>query len=163
MSLTVTQTLSDKAQSAITKARAIGDGWRAASEFLKANPDIAEAADTYDHAILICLIDDVMARLADYVRRGKAAGAKVEKHYTNDYGGAKLWFGPVYVEVYATRDEVCTRVVTGTTEVTEEVPDPEALAAVPKVTVTRTEELVEWQCHPILSASIPSQDGEVTV
>ena len=56
------------------------------------------------------------------------------------------------VMMIAQRDEVCTRVVTGAREVTEEIPDPEALAAVPKVTVTRTEELVRWDCKPILAA-----------
>jgi hypothetical protein len=41
--------------------------------------------------------------------------------------------------------------VVGTREVTEEVPDPEALAAVPKVTVTRTVEDVRWECRPLLA------------
>jgi hypothetical protein len=42
--------------------------------------------------------------------------------------------------------------VTGTYEVTEEVPDPDA--DVPMVTVTRTVENVEWDCHPVLAAGI---------
>lgn len=56
------------------------------------------------------------------------------------------------VEVWGFRDAVCTRRVTGTREVVEEVPDPDALAAVPTVTVTRTEDVVEWTCEPLLAA-----------
>jgi hypothetical protein len=58
--------------------------------------------------------------------------------------------------VLCDRNEVCEKVVTGTREVTKEVPDPEALAAVPKVTVTETVEDVEWRCHPILDAAVQS-------
>lgn len=54
------------------------------------------------------------------------------------------------VTVIASRDEVCDRVVTGTREVTEEVPDPEALAAVPTITRTKTVEEVKWVCRPML-------------
>ncbi|HTI26215.1 MAG TPA: hypothetical protein VL652_34820 [Kutzneria sp.] len=53
-------------------------------------------------------------------------------------------------EVLCVRSDVCERVVTGTTEVTREVPDPQALAAVPKVTVTETVETVEWVCGSVL-------------
>jgi len=55
------------------------------------------------------------------------------------------------VAMILNRDAVCTRVVTGTREVTEEIPDPAALAAVPKTTVTRTEEVAEWVCQPFLA------------
>lgn len=55
--------------------------------------------------------------------------------------------GGIYVKAIADRDEVCERVVTGTREVTEEVPDPTA----PKLTVTRTVEDVEWVCGSILA------------
>jgi hypothetical protein len=55
--------------------------------------------------------------------------------------------GGIWIKAIADRDEVCERVVTGTREVTEELPDPEA----PKVTVTRTVEDVEWVCGSILA------------
>ena len=51
-------------------------------------------------------------------------------------------FGSIDFEVTASHAKVCERVVVGTEEV-EEV-DPEALAALPKVKVTR--EIVEWKC-----------------
>jgi hypothetical protein len=49
--------------------------------------------------------------------------------------------------LHAARENVCTRVVTGTMTVTE--PDPEALAAVPKI--TREVETYEWRCDPLLA------------
>jgi hypothetical protein len=59
--------------------------------------------------------------------------------------------GPVNFGLIVQRDAVCQRVVTDVTEVTREVPDPDALAAVPMVTVTETVEQVEWICSPILA------------
>jgi hypothetical protein len=53
------------------------------------------------------------------------------------------------VKVTTYRDAVCERVVTGTREVTREVRDPDALAAVPTTTVTETVEDVEWVCAPL--------------
>ena len=53
--------------------------------------------------------------------------------------------------VYAPRDQVCTKVVLGTREVTEEIPDPTALAAVPTITVTKAVEDIRWECVPLLA------------
>jgi hypothetical protein len=58
--------------------------------------------------------------------------------------------GPIRVAMILSRDAVCTRVVRKVREVTEEVPDPEALAAVPTVTVTKTVEDIEWVCEPLM-------------
>lgn len=60
-------------------------------------------------------------------------------------------FAGLAVYAQADREEVCERVVLGTRDVTEEVPDPEALKAVPKVIVTKTVEDVEWRCMPLLA------------
>lgn len=54
------------------------------------------------------------------------------------------------VELTGYRDAVCKRVVTGTREVTETVRDPAKLAEVPEVEVTRTEDIVEWDCGTLL-------------
>ncbi len=51
----------------------------------------------------------------------------------------------------AFRDDVCERIVTGTHQVTETGKDPEALAAVPEIEVTKTVEDVEWRCGSILA------------
>lgn len=129
-------------------------GWARMAQFLADNPDIAVISDAYDTKVL-CFLEPgevTVDRLADYTRRGLAAGARVVKDYDDRYGGAELHFGPVSLYVYSTRDQVCERVVTGTREVVEEVQDPEALAAVPTITQTRTEDIVEWVCRPILAA-----------
>jgi hypothetical protein len=68
-------------------------------------------------------------------------------------------FAGIWFVLQADRDEVCERVVTGTREVTETVPDPEALAAVPTVEVTKTVEDVEWVCRPLLGDREPAEAG----
>lgn len=60
-------------------------------------------------------------------------------HFTGSYEGVN-W------EVIVERQAVCTRKVVGVREVTEEVPDPEA----PMITRVREEEVVEWDCDPLL-------------
>lgn len=59
----------------------------------------------------------------------------------------------IEVKAIAEQAAVCERVVTGIREVTEVVPDPDALAALPKVTVTKTVEDVEWVCRPVMAAA----------
>lgn len=60
-------------------------------------------------------------------------------------------FGGIAVTAQAQRDEVCERIVVGTHEVTELVPDPEAVAALPTVAVTKVVEDVRWECRSILA------------
>jgi len=84
------------------------------------------------------------------------AMGKAEKLTDGDPGARfYVWrkFAGIALVASADRDEVCERVVTGTREVTREVPDPEALAAVPKVTVTEIVEDVTWECGPLLKAA----------
>lgn len=88
---------------------------------------------------------DQKTMLADIAR----AMGKAEKSTHHEFA---IWrrFAGVILAAYAERNEVCDRVVTGTREVTREVRDPEALAAVPLVSVTETVEDVEWVCTPLL-------------
>lgn len=71
--------------------------------------------------------------------------------------------GSVTFQLYAPREEVCERVVTGTREVVSEVPDPVMVAAVPKVRRVEVVEDVEWRCpDSLLSDAVPagvSHDG----
>ena len=90
----------------------------------------------------------------ELVRWVRVLDGKRDKEVTDSPGyGFELRgvVGALRVLVYAPRDLVCTRRVVGTREVIEEVPDPDALAAVPTTTVTRTEEVIEWDCGPILA------------
>lgn len=115
---------------------------------------------------------------ARYIRFMRKLGAKIEKVWPTDadeysmvtlvadfkdvaYDDARLVaigvqglveIGQVKCHVY--RKEICERVVIGTREVKEEVPDPELLEAatkdIPMVEKIRVIEDVEWQCHSIM-------------
>lgn len=56
----------------------------------------------------------------------------------------------VTVEIVAYREDVCERIVVGQREVEVTGPDPELVAALPKVTRTKVIEDVEWRCAPLL-------------
>jgi hypothetical protein len=157
-----TPQLGERAVQAIATAKDLTWGWGKIAQFLADNSDLAEgvsdASVPLQNRMLIYIHEDSAPRLADIARRGVRAGAKVEKDYDDRWGAVCVHFGPVHLYAYAPRAEVCERVVVGTREVVEEVKDPEALAAVPMITQTRVEEIVEWQCRPILAAE---QDGPV--
>jgi hypothetical protein len=128
---------------------------RALIDFVEANPELA---GHFRHGsfskVLIYAggIHDPREVMAEFIRAGLATGAKVTKDFDGDnWANVHVKFGPIDIEVYGKRAEVCERVVVGTEEVEEEVADPEALAAVPKVKVTKTVEQVKWVCHPLLA------------
>jgi hypothetical protein len=123
-------------------------GLRKLADFIEHNPGLATHC-TFD---MINVFVDGPAEIRDAIRAGLGRGAKVNKTAKGDFFAATLEWGPVVLHVNARREAVCEKVVVGTREVTEEVPDPEALAAVPTVTVTRTEPVTEWRCNPILAA-----------
>jgi hypothetical protein len=77
--------------------------------------------------------------------------SKWEKAPGENYFNMRGTIGALKIELYARRDAVCRRVVTGTREVTEIVKDPEKLAEVPEIEVTRTEQTYEWVCDPVMS------------
>lgn len=66
--------------------------------------------------------------------------------------------GGLPVDIWVTRDAVCERVVTGTREVVETVPVGEDTR--PVETITRTEDVVEWVCSPLLAADEAPQAVE---
>lgn len=137
----------------IEKATALAADFRRLADFIEANPELA---DTYlGYAMQgFNLPVQTRDRVVGLARMGMRAGFAVTKHQNDNFAGVDITVGDsISLHVYARRDEVCERIVTGTREVTEEVPDPEALAAVPKVTVTRVEEDVEWRCLPLLAES----------
>jgi hypothetical protein len=157
----MTPKLAEAGVKAVTQAKEYTWGWAKLAQFLADNPDIADTAHVFSDKAMVYLspADDAVSRLADYTRRGMRAGARVEKSYDDNYGKVLLHFGPVHLQVYSHRDEVCERVVIGTREVVEEVKDPEALAAVPTITQTRTEDIIRWECKPLLAGE---QNSEVS-
>lgn len=145
--------MSDYEKAAREQAAAL----RAIADMLDAQPELGNytrfASGINMIHVPVSYLDDPRAAIAAFVRAGMAHGASVTKRNDDKFGGAVLTWGPVSLEAFATREQVCERVVVGTKEITEEVPDPEALAAVPKVERTRTEEIVEWRCQPLLAPS----------
>jgi hypothetical protein len=123
-------------------------------DFIETNPELGEHFRYGSFSKVLVYAGTAKPRevMAEFIRAGLAAGAKIEKDFDGDnWANVHLHFGPIDIEVYGKRAEVCERVVVGTEEFVEEVADPEALAAVPKVKVTKTVEQVKWVCHPLLA------------
>lgn len=95
--------------------------------------------------------EDQAAKLAELARL--LPGRKTK----SQVGSQGQWFcltahlRGLKVEVTADRNEVCEKVVTGSREVIEEVPDPELLAAVPVIKRTKVVEEFEYRCRPLLA------------
>jgi hypothetical protein len=131
-------------------------GLRAIADMIEQNPELATHFDfsLNTAGIGVHLRDeDRAAEMARISRIARRYGATSTKEISEKFHNMTLDFGGAKAEVIAYREEVCERVVVGTREVTEEVPDPEALKAVPMVTVTRTEHVTKWECKPILAAA----------
>lgn len=135
-----------------TLAQQQAAGLRALADMIEANPQLHE---TLRYALgMVNAFSDDPAVLAEFMRAGRRHGATTEKQVHGDkFFTAVLAWGPLELHVNAHREEVCERVVTGTREVVEEVPDPAALAAVPTITVTRVVEEERWECRPLLAVS----------
>lgn len=135
-----------------TKAQTIAAGLRALADMIEASPELVDKAhlgDRFNRMLVPAWTRDEVAAAA---RAGLRSGAKVDKHVGDKYAGVNVVLNEmVSLHVYVDREEVCERIVVGTRDVTEEVPDPDALAAVPTVTVTKTVEDVEWRCTSLLS------------
>jgi hypothetical protein len=102
---------------------------------------------------------DSAAELAKIARAARRAGATVTKTVSEKLYTLKVSWGGFTVNALAWRSQVCERVVVGVHEVTETVPDPEQLAKVPTVEVTKQVEQVEWVCRPLLAAAGDAVDG----
>jgi hypothetical protein len=121
--------------------------------FVRANPNLADDLSFTFNRLLIPVSFREKHReiIAAFARAGKASQVEVTKSFDDEWGGVLLTFGRyVGLHVYAHREQVCERIVTGTREVEEEIPDPGA----PKIKRIRTEEIVEWQCAPLLAEEV---------
>jgi hypothetical protein len=87
----------------------------------------------------------------EFLATVRAFPGKREKDPNDTYFDVDVQLAGLHISVTTYREQVCKRVVTGTREVTREVPDPDALAAVPTKTVTETVEDVRWECRPLLA------------
>jgi hypothetical protein len=130
-------------------------GLRQLADMIEQNPELAdnfEYALTYSGISLHLHSTNKPGEMANIARIARRHGADTTKDIDDQMYNLVLDFGGVKAKVLAYRNEVCERVVVATREVTETVPDPEALAAVPTVSVTRTVEDVDWVCRPLLAA-----------
>lgn len=131
---------------------------RQLAAMIVANPDLVDDGGpmryTFDRVLLPTYTKEATAAIA---RAGVHIGARVAKHQDERWAGVTVDFGSrVNLFVYADREQICERKVVGQKTVTKEVPDPDALAAVPKVTVTETVDEVEWICSPLLANELPA-------
>lgn len=133
-----------------TGRAAYTDGLRKIADLIDEHPELPlpfYGADgnslswfVYDTAHLALLLD--------------AMEGQRHKDYGTYFADVKGHVAGVLVEAHIPREQVCERRVVGTETV--ELPDPEALAAVPKIAVER--DVVEWTCHPILAGVAERSD-----
>jgi hypothetical protein len=144
------------------KRAAYIDGLRALADILESNPEVplpwTGASEYSEIAISDFLhVENPREALAAAARAFRGVkwdkGVREDATYGNYFDLTGRLHG-LYVRLTANRDAVCERVVTGTREVTETVKDPEALAAVPEIEVTRVVEDVQWACGSVLAPAV---------
>jgi hypothetical protein len=127
------------------------DGLRAFADILEDRPEVPLPYDGNDSEMAInhflCAADP----RAELAAAARAFPCSWRKEARDEYFDLHGELHGLKLRLTAFRDAVCERVVTGTREVTEEVSDPEALAAVPKVAVTKVIEDVSWICAPLMA------------
>lgn len=98
---------------------------------------------------------DTRDELIALTHAARAAGAIVERESDDELFTLLFKFGALTVKAISWRSDVCERVVVGTREVTEMVPDPKA-PATPMVELKRTEEIVEYRCPDGRPSPVPA-------
>jgi hypothetical protein len=128
-------------------------GLRMLADLLDANPHLGLPFDgrTLPMSVYITREDEQREKLAEWARALPGQKTKSEEGTGGVFLALTAQLRGVSLRVLANREEVCERVVLGTHEVVEEKPDPALLAEIPLVTVTRTEEIVEWRCSSLLA------------
>lgn len=96
---------------------------------------------------------DATLAVMPYARRTEGGERGLSKDADRWYMRVHGYLGQLPITISSDRNLVCTKVVTGTETVTREIPDPDA----PKITVTEEQEIVEWECPPLLSKMAGSE------
>lgn len=149
--ISAAETASTAEEQQAKHAAEITAGLRAVADLLEEVPAAATILAGTKLLVPVMHESDPVALLAAIARAGAAQGGKVSKSYETKYANVDVTFGPVVLQAYADREQVCERVVVGTETVTKKVKDPKALAAVPEIEVTEEVEQVEWRCRPLLA------------
>lgn len=100
--------------------------------------------------------DDEQPAAARDLMRALGGGTYRKAEYGSDLILRGMCAG-LPIDVWASRNAVCERVVVGKREIHTEVPIGEDTR--PVKTVTRTEDVVEWRCAPLLGAATESADA----
>ncbi|MER6942547.1 hypothetical protein ABT294_00865 [Nonomuraea sp. NPDC000554] len=103
----------------VTEALEYARAYEQVAAFLAANPDLAKHANVHIARYTLVAVPtdrDAVAFIVDAARRGREHGAPVEEWADGKHGGVKIHFGPLYVNVYAGADRVCSKVVVGMVE-----------------------------------------------
>jgi hypothetical protein len=127
------------------------DGLRTLASVLELHPDLPLPYEGNDSPFTIHFLHGADPRGA-MAAAARMIPCKWAKTSDDNYFDLRGELAGLKIKLTAFRDAVCTRIVTGTREVTEEVTDPDA----PKVTVTHIIEDVEWDCGPLLAGSEPA-------
>lgn len=143
----------------MAKRSAYTAGLRALADILDAHPELplpyeGSSPDLSQRMTFHFLSgDDPRGKM---IAARRALGVPVDKNALDAYFNLHGQLHGLYFAITTFRNEVCERVVVGTREVEIEEPDPEVLAALPKVTRTVVVEDVEWECRPVLANEEPS-------
>lgn len=137
--------------STVSRAEYIS-GLRALTDALEQNPDLPlPTTDKLEWQFGLGYSDE--ERRAKLAAAARLMPCRLDKNDPNasDYN-AKYYVlsGRIHglpVELWAEREMVCTRTVVGSRRVPKLVPAPDA----PMVEVVETEEIVRWECTPLLA------------
>ena len=138
-------------------------GGRALMDALEANPQVPlpDAGRISPVTFHFLAGDDPRAAMAATARALGGRWRKQTRDYADVGGGSYFDLAGALlglkIQLTAARGDVCERVVTGVREVTEIVPDPELLAAVPLIEVTRPVEEVRWVCGPLMASAADAE------
>lgn len=163
--MSVVDTTQTRAQQHAALRRDYAAGLRALADVI----DAAEVPLSESEAAMSVMpwFPDTRDELIALTHAARAAGATVERDPDDHLYRLRFRFGPLLATAIAYRADVCERVVVGTREIVEMVPDP-AAPAPPMVEIRRQEEVVEYRCpddrptpvpHPVLGQPITSTEA----
>jgi hypothetical protein len=119
-------------------------GLRDLADLLEREPELCEAMTS---PTMLYVFEH--ADTARFARLGLALG-NATKGVKDNYYNIEREFGPLTLQVTTRRENVCVKTVVGIEQVETFAPDPEVVAALPKVRVVTEVEKVEWVCPPSL-------------
>lgn len=122
------------------------DGLRALAAWAEANPELA----VFLAPVSVAIWGHGLFALEKAEECARAFPRPIRKEYGDDFFRLYANFGPHEIRFVTVRENVCVKRVVSTTEEEVEEQDADevaaALAKIPSTKVTRTREVVEWDC-----------------